>query len=82
MKKELLSEYLKYVPQDFFLSNIAISTVAVKLKQRIFWLPITFKPRQKGANSINIRKIIRIGINAITDFIKINRLLKRNTIKK
>jgi len=79
MKRELLSEYLKYIPQDFFLSNVAISTIAVKFKQRILWIPITFKSRQKGTNSINIKKIIKIGINAIGGFININKKFKKKS---
>ncbi len=31
-------------------------------------LPISFKERQGGSNSIDIRKIIKIGLKAIGDF--------------
>ena len=73
MKKEHLAEYLKVIPENFFLSNVIISTIAVKHKQKIFWTPITFKPRQKGVNSINIKRIFNIGIKAIGDFKAINK---------
>jgi glycosyltransferase involved in cell wall biosynthesis len=72
MKKEYLAEYLRIIPPDFFLANVVISTIAVKRKQRIFWTPITFKPRQKGTNSINIKRIFKIGWKAIRDFRIIN----------
>lgn len=72
MKKEHLTAYLRIIPQDFFLVNVVISTIAVKRKQRIFWTPITFKPRQKGINSINIKRIFKIGWKAIRDFKIIN----------
>lgn len=81
MKRDLLADYMTVIPEDFFLANVAITTVAVKKKERIFWAPITFKPRQKGVNSINIRRIIKIGFKAIGDFRMINRNLKRSLTK-
>jgi glycosyltransferase involved in cell wall biosynthesis len=73
MKREHLAEYLKVIPKDFFLSNVIISTIAVKRKENIFWTPVTFKPRQKGTNSINIKRIIKIGWKAIGDFKQIRK---------
>ena len=72
MKKDQLTDYLQIIPPDFFLANVVITTIAVKRKERIFWTPITFKPRQKGTNSINIKRIIQIGWKAIGDFRSIN----------
>jgi undecaprenyl pyrophosphate phosphatase UppP len=72
MKREQMVEYLSVIPENFFLANVIITTIAVKKKQRIFWTPITFKPRQKGVNSINLKRIIKIGIKAISDFRAIN----------
>lgn len=75
MKEKQLKEYLAIIPDKFFLSNVVITTIAVKKKQKLFWTPITFKPRQKGVNSINIKRIIKIGIKAIGDFKSINKQL-------
>lgn len=75
MKKERLKKTLEYIPEDFFLSNVAISTIAVKKKERCIWYPITFKPRQGGENSINIKRIFKIGWKAIGDFQIINKRL-------
>jgi glycosyltransferase involved in cell wall biosynthesis len=72
MKREQMVEYLSVIPENFFLANVIITTIAVKKKQRIFWTPITFKPRQKGVNSINLKRIIKIGIKEISDFRAIN----------
>jgi len=79
MKVERLSPILEVVPEDFFLSNIIISTVAVKWKERCIWHPITFQPRQAGVNSINFKRIIKIGWKALGDFKKINDNLKNKT---
>ena len=76
MKTERLKSLIPLVPKDFFLSNVIISLLVVKKKERAKWLPISFKNRQGGVNSINIRKIIKIGFRSIKDFRAINRDLK------
>lgn len=76
MKTERLKEILKVVPEDFFLCNVAISAIAVKWKESIKFYKITFKPRQGGINSINMKRIFKIGWKAIGDFKKINDNLK------
>jgi hypothetical protein len=40
------------------------------------YLPITFRPRQGGVNSINLKKIAKIGQKAVKDFIQINKIIK------
>jgi glycosyltransferase involved in cell wall biosynthesis len=76
MKSDKLERLLSHIPCNFFLSNVAISVLAVWYKYKIMWIPITFKPRQGGINSINLRKIIRIGTKAISDFRMIKKSLK------
>lgn len=71
-----LQKILKVIPQDFFLSNVAISAIATKWKYNIGWYNITFRPRQGGTNSINFRRIVKIGWKAIGDFREINKNLK------
>jgi hypothetical protein len=48
-----------------------LAVCLVKYNESIKFIPITFKPRQGGVNSINLGKILKIGIRAIGDFIKI-----------
>lgn len=66
---------IDHVPNDFFLSNVAISAIAVKRKLKSRWLPITFRPRQGGVNSINLKRITKIGIKAVGDLYRMNRSL-------
>lgn len=80
MKVEKLRPILEVIPKDYFLCNVAISAIAVKWKYKIGWYRITFRPRQGGKNSINLKKIFIIGWQALKDFWTINRRL-RNHIK-
>lgn len=76
MKAERVKLILNLIPHDFFLSNVMISTLAIKLKETVFWLPVSFKPRQGGKNSINLKRIIKIGIKAINDFYTLKKNIK------
>ena len=71
-----LQTIMKLIPEDFFLANVAVSAIAVKTKEKIAWYPITFRPRQGGVNSINMKRIFKIGIKALGDFRMINMNLK------
>lgn len=53
-----------------------LSVIYTKKKQRVKYIPITFRPRQGGVNSINLRRIFRIGIKALRDFRKADNSLK------
>ena len=76
MKAKTLKENIKLVPEKFNLSNVIISVIYAKKKYPVKYIPITFRPRQGGVNSINLKKISKIGIQAIKDFKIINKTLK------
>lgn len=73
MCTDKLQSILDVIPSDFFLSNVAISAIAKKWNYKIGWHDISFKPRQGGVNSINIRRIFKIGWKALGDFRYINK---------
>lgn len=75
MNANVLKKYIGLIPKDFNLSNVLVSVIFTKKKARIKYIPITFRPRQGGVNSINIPKIIKIGKQAVIDFIKINKMI-------
>ena len=54
MSADTLRENLSYIPDDFFLTNVALSAIYKKRRQKVHFIPITFRPRQGGKNSINI----------------------------
>lgn len=76
MSASSLKENIGLIPDDFNLSNVILTVIYARRHQKINYMPITFKPRQGGVNSINIKKIVRIGIKAVGDFRQINRTLK------
>lgn len=75
MKAETLRKYIKAVPKDFNLSNVLISVIYAKNGISTKYIPITFRPRQGGKNSINLKSITKIGRQAVKDFRKINKVL-------
>lgn len=76
MRAESLKEDLRYVPKKYNLSNVMISVIFAKKQRRVKYIPITFRERQGGVNSIDLRKIVKIGVRAAVDFWNINRKLK------
>ena len=77
LKIEKLKPILDIVPKDYNLANVAVSAIAVRWNYNIGWYPITFRPRQGGVNSINMKRIFGIGKKALGDFRQINRALKK-----
>lgn len=73
---EKLKPILDIIPTDYNLANVAVSAIAVRWNYNIAWYPITFRPRQGGVNSINMKRIFKIGVKALSDFRMINKNLK------
>lgn len=76
MKADRLKENLPLIPEKFNLSNVIISVIYAKKNYNVKYIPITFRQRQGGVNSINLKKICKIGLQAVKDFRKINKTLK------
>lgn len=76
MRADTLSKYLPLIPENFNLSNVLLSVIYAKKQLQVSYLPITFRPRQGGTNSINLPKIIRIGRQAVKDFWSFRRTLR------
>lgn len=78
MKREVVEKYIRRMPKDFNLPNVMLTTYFAYYKEKILFSKVTFRPRQGGKNSINIKKIIKIGWKALGDF----RMLKKQMKKK
>lgn len=68
MKAEVVNKYLNKMPSDYNLPNIMMTTYFVYYKEKTVFIPISFKPRKAGVNSINLPKIFGIGWKALGDF--------------
>jgi hypothetical protein len=75
MDAKVLKKYINKIPKGFNLSNVMLTVLLLRGKEKILFLPITFRERQGGVNSINLKKIIKIGINAVKDFYFIRKSL-------
>lgn len=76
MKAETLKKHIGLIPEGFNLSNVILSVVYAKKKCTVKYIPITFRERQGGVNSINMKHILKIGIQALKDFREIAHVLK------
>lgn len=76
MNAQVLREEIVYEPKDFNLSNVLLAVLYAKHDRSMKFIPITFRPRQGGVNSINMKRIFGIGKQALKDFRAINRSLK------
>ncbi len=73
MKAELVNKYIGKLPLDFNIPNIMFTTYFTYFRENILFLPISFKSREKGTNTINPQKIIKIGWKAVGDFKRLRR---------
>ena len=76
MRSQTVDKYIGRFPKNYNIPNIIFTTYFVHYKEKVLFIPITFKPRQGGKNSINIKSIIKIGIRALGDFAFFRRGMK------
>jgi dolichol-phosphate mannosyltransferase len=81
MRRSALREALSYLDRDESIPNVMISIVFAKERRRILYKRITFRPRQGGTNSIDIKKIGALGIQSIKRFIRLKRKLSYHANK-
>lgn len=75
MRADYVTRYLPLIPEDYNLPNVLLTVFGAYYQNNIAFSTITFRPRQGGKNSINVRKIVVTGIKALRDFTRISRAL-------
>lgn len=70
MTRKYVGKYIKKIPRHYNLPNVMMTLFGVYYDDRVKFIPISFKPRQGGKNSMNIRKIVVIGTRAVRDFVR------------
>lgn len=76
MSADFLRDYLPKLPVDYNLPNAMLSTYGVYYDRKVRFVPITFKPRQAGTNTINVKRIVKIGWDALADFRRLSQEAK------
>lgn len=75
MKADVLEQNIEVIPDAFNLTNVLLSVIYAKRNLTIKFIPITFRPRQGGTNSINLKRIAKIGVVAIRDFWNLRKVI-------
>ncbi|MDO4272437.1 MAG: glycosyltransferase family 2 protein [Eubacteriales bacterium] len=75
MKTALVKKYIRKLPENYNLPNIMMTTYFVYYHEKVCFLEISFKPRRAGKNSINGKKIMKIGWEALGDFRRLKKEL-------
>jgi glycosyltransferase involved in cell wall biosynthesis len=68
MNAQTVAKYIGRLDKDYNLPNIMMTTYFSYYSEEMTFKEVTFRPRQGGTNSINIKKIIKIGWKALKDF--------------
>ena len=78
MHSEMVKKYIDKLPDDYEIPNIILTAYFVKNEEKILFKDITFAPRVAGENSINIKKIIKVGTKALRDFLFFRKDMKKD----
>ena len=73
MSSTSLADIMPLIPKNHNLTNVLLTVFYHKQGKNIKYRKITFRPRQGGVNSINFKRIVKIGRKAISDFANIKR---------
>ena len=68
MKASVINKYMDRFDADYALPNIMLTTFLAYYGDDILFKDISFKPRQGGTNSINIPRIVKIGLKSLGEF--------------
>ena len=74
MRAEKVSNYISLLPEHYFLPNVMLTVFFTK-HDSVAFREVTFEDRKGGRNSINLKKIVKIGMQSIKDFYRFRKLL-------
>jgi glycosyltransferase involved in cell wall biosynthesis len=82
MRTDILKKYILLISKDYFLINVFFTVCFINCNENVKFMPITFDKRMGGVNSINMKRIFNIGLQAIKDFSRFRKILKQYQEKK
>ncbi len=68
MKTSLVEKYINRLPDEYDLPNIMLTAYFARFNENIAFETISFKPRTAGTNSVNIKKIFKVGKESLSAF--------------
>lgn len=80
MSADTLKRLITLIPDDYNLPNIVLSVLYIKNNYKYRFKKITFRPRQGGVNSINLKSISKIGLKALSDFVHLSKKISDNPL--
>lgn len=74
IKKDVLAVALDKIPASFDIHNVAV-TLMLKRNRSLRWeyVPIRFRERQGGSNSINLLNVAHLGVSMLFDLAKLRK---------
>lgn len=77
MNSKIVAKYINNFDDDYNLPNVMLTTYFKYYNEKMKYEEISFKPRQGGKNSINIKDIIKIGWKSLSDFRRFKKQMKK-----
>ena len=77
MQSDLLARYIDRLPSDYDIPNIILTTFFAYHGEDIAFRAISFRPRQGGTTSMNLLRIVKIGLRALGDFRRFKKEMRR-----
>lgn len=68
MKSSIVAKYIDRLPTNYHLPNIMLTTYFAYGGEKLLFNEISFKPRERGRNSVNVFGIVKTGWKALQDF--------------
>jgi dolichol-phosphate mannosyltransferase len=74
IRREVLAQALKKIPASFDIHNVALTFILKQMSSlRWEYVPIRFRDRQGGSNSINLLNVAHLGTSMLFDLAKLKR---------
>ena len=81
LNASVVDQYISKLPDNFNLPNAMLTVYFSYFNDSMTFHEITFQPRKAGTNSINMKRICKIDIQAVMDFYQLRKEMVKEDIK-